>query len=187
MTKQGRVVALTSMTLLLYGLNTFFQTGTLVFPFPLNELFFIIAAIIIASLSFKEDIKLSVVGVMVALFGILAQEFYWSLVLSAEKMQVFSNGLTKDLFLIGYYLSVLVWIVFIFNKTRFNKSYLILITLILVYLFSILYEVKIVELLVYSSIILLMIKEINRFPVLNLWVLHLVLFVSKYWSLGFFN
>jgi hypothetical protein len=175
------------MTLLLYGLNTFFQTGTLVFPFPLNELFFIIAAIIIASLSFKEDIKLSVIGVVIGLFGVLSQEFYWSLVFSAEKMQVFSNGITKDLFLIGYYLSVLVWIVFIFNKTRFNKSYFILISLILVYLFSVLYEVKIVELLVYISTTLLMIKDVNRFPVLNLWVLHLVLFISKYWSLGFFN
>jgi hypothetical protein len=187
MTKQGRVVALTSMTLLLYGLNTFFQTGTLVFPFPLNELFFIIAAIIIATLSFKEDIKLSVIGVVIGLFGVLSQEFYWSLVLSAEKMQVFSNGITKDLFLIGYYLSVLVWILFIFNKSRFNKSYFILISLILVYLFSILYEVKIVELLVYISITVLIIKELNRFPVMNLWILHLVLFITKYWSLGFFN
>lgn len=187
MTKQGRVVALTSMTLLLYGLNTFFQTGTLVFPFPLNELFFIIAAIIIATLSFKEDIKLSVIGVVIGLFGVLSQEFYWSLVLSAEKMQVFSNGITKDLFLIGYYLSVLVWILFIFNKSRFNKSYFILISLILVYLFSILYEIKIVELLVYISITVLIIKELNRFPVMNLWILHLVLFITKYWSLGFFN
>jgi hypothetical protein len=187
MTKQGRVVALTSMTLLLYGLNTFFQTGTLVFPFPLNELFFIIAAIIIATLSFKEDIKLSVIGVVIGLFGVLSQEFYWSLVLSAEKMQVFSNGITKDLFLIGYYLSVLVWILFIFNKSRFNKSYFILISLILVYLFSILYEVKIVELLVYISITVLIVKELNRFPVMNLWILHLVLFIAKYWTLRFFN
>ena len=47
MTKGGRVVALISMTVFLYGLSTFFKTGSLVFPFPLNELFFLSGTILV--------------------------------------------------------------------------------------------------------------------------------------------
>ena len=113
MKKGGRVVALISMTVFLYGLSTFFKTGSLVFPFPLNELFFLSGTILVMFSSSSIERNKVILPILVALFGVLSQEFYWSLMLLPEKMEVFSNSLVKDVFQVFHYCGVIFWSAFI--------------------------------------------------------------------------
>ena len=86
MTKEGRVVALISMTVFLYGLSTLFKTGSLVFPFPLNELFFLFGCVLINISSISKEKTKVVLPLAAAIFGLFSQEFYWSQVLLPEQM-----------------------------------------------------------------------------------------------------
>lgn len=187
MTKEGRVVALISMTVLLYGLNTFFQTGSLVFPLPLNELFFLLGSFFIGFYSYRNEKITVFTTFFVAITGVLSQEFYWSIFLSPEQMELFSSSLYRDTFQVFHYIGVLFWLVLIWRKSIIHVSsyFLFLILFTLAIAFSL--DIITLQLVVYLGVFLYIFKSIQCFPSLNLWILYCLLFLAKYWSLNTFS
>lgn len=186
MTKGGRVVALISMTVFLYGLSTFFKTGSLVFPFPLNELFFLSGTIMVMFSSSSTERNKLILPILVALFGVLSQEFYWSLMLLPEKMEVFSNSLVKDVFQVFHYFGVVFWSAFIIRSSNIKFSNYLIVLNSLVLSTSFFYDWILVKFLLFLMVIMISTKSLIRTPSFNLWVLYVFLFFTKHWSLGDF-
>lgn len=186
MTKEGRVVALISMTVFLYGLSTLFKTGSLIFPFPLNELFFLFGCVLInISSIFKEKTKV-ILPLASALFGVLGQEFYWFQVLSPEQMEVFSNALLKDVFQILHYITIVLWSALIIRNSNIKYSNYLFIINVLVLSTAFFYDWILIEFLLFLQVIIVSFKHLRLTPSFNLWVLYVFLFFTKYWSLGVF-
>lgn len=187
MTKEGRVVALISMTVLLYGLNTFFQTGSLVFPFPLNELFFLLGSVFIGFYSYKNEMTTVLTTIYVAITGVLSQEFYWSIFLSPERMELFSNSLYRDTFQVLHYIGILMWLILIWRKSIIHVSIYFLVIILFTLVTAFYLDIIILQMFVYLSVFLYFFKSIQRYPSLNLWFLYCVLVLAKYWSLNTFS
>ena len=186
MTKEGRVVALISMTVFLYGLSTLFKTGSLVFPFPLNELFFLFGCVLINISSISKEKTKVVLPLAAAIFGLFSQEFYWSQVLLPEQMEVFSNSLLKDVFQILHYISIVLWSTLIIRNSNIKYSNYLFITNVLALSTAFFYDWILMEFILFLLVILISIKHLKITPSFNLWVLYVFLFFTKYWSLGVF-
>lgn len=183
MTKEGRVVAITSMTLLMYALNTFFQSGQLVFPFPLNELFFLVAALIIAFRSIKKEVLLSVFIIVAAISGVFSQEFYWSFFYDDKQMVSFSQGITKDLFQILHHFTITGGLFVSFSNSKIKPIQYITYSSILIYFLSVLLGYDLVSILVIINLIIINKRYFSERPIINVWILYFILSVTKYWTL----
>ena len=191
MTKEGKTVTLTALTVFMFGLTSFLQFKQVIFPFPLNELIFFIATIVFAKDHLKNNPKTISLILVLGLFHILSLEFYWNIFFSNERMLQISQSSITDYFKIGYYIGIIAWITTTFNHVKVNfKKYLSLLPITLVLAGSILNEQltifysQLILFLGYGSVVILLFTKIKQFPLLYLWVLLFILEFTKVWSLA---
>ena len=98
MTKEIRLLFITSLTLFVYALSIFFDEGALLFPFPLNQLIVLIVATQFTLWNFKTHKTASIAMLLIGLFSALGNEFYWAVILNNEKMTLFSRTIATDIF-----------------------------------------------------------------------------------------
>ena len=191
MTKEGKTVTLTALTVFMFGLTSFLQFKQVIFPFPLNELIFFIATIVFAKDHLKNNPKTISLILVLGLFHILSLEFYWNIFFSNERMLQISQSSITDYFKICYYIGIIAWIITTFNHVEVNfKKYLSLLPITLVLAGSILNEQltifysQLILFLSYGSVVILLFTKIKQFPLLYLWVLLFILEFTKVWSLA---
>jgi hypothetical protein len=109
MTPQRKTITLLITTLIVYAVIGWIQTRQLIFPFPLNEVIFLLIGGYFYFLTKDRWSLLLVVG---ACFFVGSNEFYWNLFLTSEQMVRFSKLLITDICLIFFY------IIFIFNSIQ---------------------------------------------------------------------
>jgi hypothetical protein len=183
MSKEGRVIAIACLIYFMYGLSFFLQSGHFIFPFPLNELFFLIISSLFA-FRYRKSHPIAISLLMLGAFAYIgAKDFYWNLFLSSEAMVRLNDTLCLDLIFLVYYLVLL--ILSYFSLKCINQK-------ILIYTFPI-------------SILLLILTNVYQFwgfefcffllhaiaafygrfknPLLYLWILIFYLESTKYWSL----
>ena len=109
MTPQRKTITLLITTLIVYAVIGWIQTRQLIFPFPLNEVIFLL---IVGYFYFLTKDRWSLLLVVGACFFVGSNEFYWNLFLTSEQMVRFSKLLITDICLIFFY------IIFIFNSIQ---------------------------------------------------------------------
>lgn len=189
MTQEGRLVLLATLTVSFYGLTSFLQFNEVVFPFPLNEIIFLICSIFISKLRFKEfPLSLSIV-LVTALLNLLSSEFYWSIFLNTEQMVRFSSSIATDVFKLLYQLGICCWMVNTISQNKTKKEYLISLVPISLIIIGSLLDLNLIEFLgvLFLAIYSIFQLKIKQHPSYYLWILLLILDFTKLWSLGSFS
>lgn len=191
MTQEGKTVTLASTTVFMYGLVSYLQFNQVIFPFPLNEIIFLIASVLFARIHFKNSPKTISLIIALGLLNVLSYEFYWNIFLSNDNMLSFSKSSATDIFKLFYYIGLIAWIISTFNEIEINfRKYFSLLPITLLLTGSIFSEEltpfysQIIILLSISFVFIFVFSKLKQFPIHYLWILLFILELTKVWSLA---
>ena len=191
MTQEGKTVTLASTTVFMYGLVSYLQFNQVIFPFPLNEIIFLIASVLFARIHFKNSPKTISLIIALGLLNVLSYEFYWNIFLSNDNMLSFSKSSATDIFKLFYYIGLIAWIIGTFNEIEINfRKYFSLLPITLLLSGSIFSEEltpfysQIIILLSISFVFVFVFSKLKQFPIHYLWILLFTLELTKAWSLA---
>ena len=191
MTQEGKTVTLASTTVFMYGLVSYLQFNQVIFPFPLNEIIFLIASVLFARIHFKNSPKTISLIIALGLLNVLSYEFYWNIFLSNDNMLSFSKSSATDIFKLFYYIGLIAWIISTFNEIEINfRKYFSLLPITLLLTGSIFSEEftpfysQIIILLSISFVFIFVFSKLKQFPIQYLWILLFILELTKVWSLA---
>ena len=191
MTQEGKTVTLASTTVFMYGLVSYLQFNQVIFPFPLNEIIFLIASVLFARIHFKNSPKTISLIIALGLLNVLSYEFYWNIFLSNDNMLSFSKISATDIFKLFYYIGLIAWIIGTFNEIEINfRKYFSLLPITLLLTGSIFSEEltpfysQIIILLSISFVFIFVFSKLKQFPIHYLWILLFILELTKVWSLA---
>ena len=191
MTQEGKTVTLASTTVFMYGLVSYLQFNQVIFPFPLNEIIFLIASVLFARIHFKNSPKTISLIIGLGLLNVLSYEFYWNIFLSNDNMLSFSKSSATDIFKLFYYIGLIAWIIGTFNEIEINfRKYFSLLPITLLLTGSIFSEEltpfysQIIILLSISFVFIFVFSKLKQFPIHYLWILLFILELTKVWSLA---
>lgn len=191
MTQEGKTVTLASTTVFMYGLVSYLQFNQVIFPFPLNEIIFLIASVLFARIHFKNSPKTISLIIALGLLNVLSYEFYWNIFLSNDNMLSFSKSSATDIFKLFYYIGLIAWIISTFNEIEINfRKYFSLLPITLLLTGSIFSEEltpfysQIIILLSVSFVFVFVFSKLKQFPIHYLWILLFILELTKVWSLA---
>ena len=191
MTQEGKTVTLASTTVFMYGLVSYLQFNQVIFPFPLNEIIFLIASVLFARIHFKNSPKTISLIIGLGLLNVLSYEFYWNIFLSNDNMLSFSKSSATDIFKLFYYIGLIAWIISTFNEIEINfRKYFSLLPITLLLTGSIFSEEftpfysQIIILLSVSFVFVFVFSKLKQFPIHYLWMLLFILELTKVWSLA---
>ena len=191
MTQEGKTVTLASTTVFMYGLVSYLQFDQIIFPFPLNEIIFLIASVLFARIHFKNSPKTISLIIALGLLNVLSYEFYWNIFLSNDNMLSFSKSSATDIFKLFYYIGLIAWIISTFNEIEINfRKYFSLLPITLLLTGSIFSEEftpfysQIIILLSISFVFIFVFSKLKQFPIQYLWILLFILELTKVWSLA---
>lgn len=184
MTREGKTVTIAGLTVFMFALTGVFEHKVVIFPFPLNEIIFLIVAIFFSTLHFKIQPYTSILVIVVGLLNIFSSEFYWQLFLGPEDMVKLSQGITTDLFKISYHLGLIAWMILTAIKNKSIPIRLLALLPITLLTIGVIYNQPLIK---YSSIIppfIYSIFQVKHSPILYLWILLFILESTKVWSLA---
>ena len=104
MTREGQILFLAVLTLVVYAASIYLEKGMLLFPFPLNEIVFFIVAL---QFAWWNRTRTAIYIVVVSTLWVLSTPFFWSLVYGHQMMEAWSKNLLTDYFLLSFYMLVL--------------------------------------------------------------------------------
>jgi membrane-associated HD superfamily phosphohydrolase len=184
MTLEGKALTIASLTVFMYGLTSFFQYNEVIFPFPLNEIIFLITSIYFTKLHYQYYPKMMILIISTSLINVLSCEFYWNIFLSPDKMLQFSKSSITDFLKIAYLIGLIAWIISTFIEFEIKlKKYLSLIPIT----FCLIGGIFDLPLITFASITFLFffsLTKIKQHPLLYLWILLFILEGTKVWSLA---
>lgn len=138
MTRENRLIFLVALTYCIYGASIYFNQGSFILPFPLNE-----PVIFIACMQFawwkKNDRLPSILLVALGFLALLSSVYFWEIIFSTEKLVLFYETTWSDLFTLGFYnvLSILAIILTLRQVNLFSilvlANFLICISLGVIY------------------------------------------------------
>jgi len=120
MIREERTVFLTLLTFIVYAGLQWLEKGAFLFPFPLNEAALVVIFIYILVLNRNSITTIFWIYGSVLLFKLLSQQFFWSLFLSDETLEIFFSTLWTDIFYICYGLSFLCFTYFYLAEKKRN-------------------------------------------------------------------
>lgn len=183
MTREARLVFITTLTLLIYALSIFFDKGALLFPFPLNQAIILIVAGQISYWNFKLHKLASILMLAIGLFGILGNEFYWGTFLNYESMAWISEGIFTDIFQLSSGITTLVLAIYFGSRQKTVLNYLFTSLFCFAFISGLFVSSPLLSsALLFSSYLIIAISvSIKRVfvPIHVFWVLLLVLEASK--------
>ena len=191
MTKEVRLLFLTSLTLLIYALSIFFDKNILLFPFPLNQLIILIVAAQYTFWNFKTYKTASTAMLLIGLFSTLGNEFYWGILLSYENMTLFSKTIITDVFQLLSGITTIALGVYFGEKQHRGLTYVFLGFFCFTFIAGLIESDPLLSSLLLSISYLIMVLSIQIRcvfkPVQVFWILLFVLEFSKLLSIQFNN
>lgn len=185
MTREGRSVFLAILTLLVYAGILFIENGKILFPFPLNELIFLIITIQFTIWNWKKyKLVLSFI-LLAALCNLVSTTFFWSFFINTLEMQSLWRTTTPDLLKISFYLFISAALaISILQSSQKNKnSYFFIFQGALIT--SVLLSNQIAETITFTAISVFAVAKKLNSPIHLLWVLLAVLQIMKMLTLYF--
>ena len=187
MTKEGKAIAQAVLTVSIFALSSFFSLGQSIFPFPLNQLIFLIVVVYFATFHFKNNPYTIGLILITSILSVLSSEFYWEIALNSEHMMYISEKEIPLQFSVAYQVFLTIWMFLTFfqNESKTIKvlgSLPIILQLIAFYFDLPLYSIiALLVLFIYSVI------YVKQNPLLYLWILLFILECTKLWNLVSLN
>ncbi len=122
MIREERAVLLGILTLIGFAFLVFLEFGSFIYPFPLNEVVFLIVSIQFFIWNQKQFRLITSLFLCSALSALLASEFFWSLFVNQEAWEFLYHGIWLDIFkLIN--LAITLILIFFSLKTVISNIY----------------------------------------------------------------
>lgn len=183
MTKEGKIITKAVLTICVYGLTSFLTFGQSIFPFPLNEIIFLIVSIYFATLHLKKNPYTVTVILLSSLLSLLSSEFYWEIVLNTKQMTYISENNIPLKFGLSYNLFLTIWMFLTFSPIESIKIKLLGIITILLQIVGFYFDLPIYSLLSLALLFIYSILYVQQNPLLYLWILLFILDCTKLWHL----
>jgi hypothetical protein len=123
MTREERSVSLAILTLIVYSVFMLLEKGALLFPYPLNEIIFLIISIQFLWWNREKPSDLIILPALGALINLFSTQFFWSLRFDSVQMEQLTSGPLLDIAKLIYYLILAGWAVRTVRKFP-NASFL---------------------------------------------------------------
>ncbi len=107
MTRESRVIFMTTLMLIAFACWTLIENGIFIFPIPLNEPLFFVSTLIFLYLN-KKQWRLGFFAVITGLLWLLTTQFFWSFIYGHGDMTAFSQTLVTDFCYLGFTLMLLI-------------------------------------------------------------------------------
>lgn len=183
MTTEGKIITKAILTVFIYGLTSFFTLGQSIFPFPLNEIIFLIVAVYFATLHLKKNPYTIIVILLSGFLALLSNEFYWEIALNTKQMTYISENKIPIKFGFVYHIFLTVWIALTFFSNESTNVKLLGITPILLQMAGVYFELPIYCELSLAFLFLYSLLYVKQNPLLYLWILLFILECTKLWHL----
>lgn len=183
MTKEEKTITQAILTIFLYASWSFFSVGKGIFPFPLNQIIFLIVAIYFAALHFKKSPYTVTLILITGIFSLLSSLFYWEIALDIEQLTYISENQIPSKFGLAYQLFTTIWIAFTFFQNKSNKIKFLGIIPILLQLTSLYFELPVYGIAALLFLFIYSIFHVKQNPLLYLWILLFILECTKLWHL----
>ena len=185
MNREKRSVTLAILTLVVYASFLFYDTGAILFPFPLNELIVLIVSIQFLIWNWHAKKSLLVILTAANIFNLISTQFFWSFFMTNEQMEVFVSGISLDLLKIGYYIFLCFGLGYYFLSSTSKLNYLFFGVSLLPILLTMFTSLGIFETISFLLIALLGYKHKINYPIHLLWFLIGILQLMKICTLYF--
>jgi len=97
MTKEQRLITISTLTLVIFATSIYFRQGVFVFPLPINSFIILIVALQFTWWN-KNQLFPALLLIFIGITSVLGTEVFWTLFISDEAMLQFSETATTDLF-----------------------------------------------------------------------------------------
>ena len=183
MNREERSVALAILTLVVYASFLFYDTGAILFPFPLNELIVLIISIQFLIWNWHAKKSLLAILVTASIFNLISTQFFWSFFMTNEQMEVFVSGITLDILKIFFYIFISIGLGFYFLTSSSKYKLPFFGFTLSPILLTMLTSFSIFETISYILIALLGYKHKINYPIHLLWFLIGTLQLMKFCTL----
>lgn len=182
MTKEIRVLFLTALTLIFYAASIYLSQGAFIFPFPLNELIFLVVCVQFSIWHYKKRIPtFYILGI--SIFAFLGNEVYWSFILDDQNMYSFSSLPITDIFKLLSAMCIIGFGVYYFLSQKKIAAKISTLLFIALYIGSITYTPSYPMFYGLIFMVLGILFEPTYKPFHLIWILLLLLESSKYLTL----
>jgi len=185
MNREKRSVTLAILTLIVYASFLFYETGVVLFPFPLNELIVLIVSVQFLIWNWNSKRILLAFLTAASVFNLISTQFFWSFFMTNEQMEVFVSGISLDLLKIAYYIFVSIGLGIYFLTSTSRLKYLFFGITLLPILLTMFTSIGIFESISFILIALLGYKYTINYPIHLLWLLIGLLQLMKVSTLYF--
>jgi len=180
MIREERAVLLGILTLIGFAFLVFLEFGSFIYPFPLNEVVFLIVSIQFFIWNQKQFRLVTGLFLCSALSALLASEFFWSLFVDQDTWEFLYHGIWLDIFKL---MNLAITLILIFFSLRtvisnvYSRSWTLIIPLAL-FISSAPYD-PILETIAYVGMGIVAIIWKPFAPTHQLWVLLAGLYAMK--------
>lgn len=183
MTKEGKTITQAILTVFIYGLGSFLNLGQSIFPFPLNQIIFLIVAIYFATIHFKNSPYTVSLILFTSSLSLLSSEFYWEIALNSQQMTYISENEIPLKFGFFYQLFLSFWMIITFFQNESKKIKILGIIPLVFQFISIYFELPIYGIAALLTLFIYSILQVKHNPLLYLWILLFILECTKLWHL----
>lgn len=172
MIREERAVLLGILTLIGFAFLVYLEFGSFIYPFPLNEVVFLIVSSQFMWWHFRSHPLLILTVLLMAILGLLASTFFWSLFVDHDAWELLYHGIWLDVFKLGNLICTLIWMSISLRtliKEDVKRSWTILFPCLLIFA-SIPYD-PIIETIALSGMAIVSIIWKPQAPLHLLWIL----------------
>ena len=186
MSREQKVVFLGVLTTLVYAASIWVERGVFLYPFPLNEFIFAVVTFQVIRFNYSKNRNSALLSAICAAFFLISSPYFWTFFLSTAALSQFVEGILYQYLKLGYYVILLLWMIYTVFQIKGGSKYAYLIFIIPLFVLHPLLSMPFFETLGISVIALIStIKRIHK-PYHLLWILLAYLTAMKY-LLFYFN
>ncbi len=185
MTREERSVTLAILTLIVYAGFLFYDTGSILFPFPLNELIVLIVSFQFLIWNWKSNRTIVSIITIASFFNFISTQFFWSFFMTNDQMEHLVAGVSLDFIKIAYYIFVCIGLGFYFLKSSSKNKLLYFGITLFPILFTLFTSIGVFEAISFILVALLGYKYNINLPIHLLWLLIGTLQLMKIYTLYF--
>lgn len=179
MTREERSVTLAILTLFVYAGWQYFEKAAILFPFPLNEVVFLVIVVQFSIWNWKKHQIQLIFALLAGIFHLISTQFFWSFFMNFASMEKLVNGISLDIFALIYYFLMLVWMSIFFLKSTLPYKYALTIAAITLTISALILPNGFLETLIWISIAIIGVVGKLHSPIYLLWVLIAALQIMK--------
>ena len=179
MTREERTVLLAMLVPIAFGAIMYVEQGSFIFPFPLNEVVFLIASIAFAVRTRLYFRTKSIFSLGFAFFNLIGTEFFWTFFLPDTRIEQIAETGTFDLLKLISLILLVIWAAITLIKGKDNFSNALFLGFFFLLVASEIFQQPVLQIFATLIPFASVFKYKDHFPYHLLWLLLSLLSLMK--------